>query len=257
MQNINLFSINKVFSKIYQKVIFFFYDKQIIEDELTDIAEYLSLSVEKLLTRAKIKDTVSESILWNEKKRMSTDDYRDYYSKNIHYLERQDYYNLNHPRLLMEFRKLKKNAKILDYGCGTAMLAFNAKKTRNNLKIFLADIPEAVTKKYVFWRFKKHNLDFNWIDIPNNELIEKSFKFDLIRCHDVLEHSFHPLKVMKFFYNSLNNDGFITFDYLKSNRIEKEVTFESQKSREEVMNFVKLNFKIIYSYKNKYVVKKK
>jgi len=217
----------------------------------------MKVNKETSLSNALIKNTLNEKYLWNLKKRESIEDYREYYSKNIHYLERQDYYNLNHLNILTEFRNLRKNASILDYGCGTAVLSFYAKKKRKDLKIFLADIPEAITKHYVFWRFKKYKLDFKWIDIPKNEKIEDSYKFDLIRCHDVLEHSFYPMEVIKYFAKSLKDDGYLTFDYLKSDIIDKEVTQVSQDTREEFMNFVNLHFKFIYSLKEKYVVQKK
>ena len=235
----------------------FIFRARILDTQLRDVSEYLKIPIQKTIINAEIKDTVNEEILWNEKERNNIDDYRDYYSKNIHYLERQDFYNLNHPKLLSEFRNLKKNANILDYGCGTAVLALDAKKTRKDLNIFLADIPEAITKKYVIWRFNKYNLAYQWIDIPKNENIDINNKFDLIRCHDVFEHCFYPLDVIKFFYQHLNYGGILSFDYLENQVIEKEVTKQSQRFRKEVLRFVELNFDYIYSFKNKYVVKKK
>ncbi len=237
-------------------ILLLFFNK-IINKQIDDISKYLHVSKKVSLSRAIIKNTDFEENLWNAKKREKIDDYREYYSNNIHYLERQDYYNLNHLNILSEFRNLKHNANILDYGCGTAVLSFKAKKKRKDLNIFLADIPEAITKDYVFWRFKKYNLDFVWIDIPKNEKIVNSFKYDLIRCHDVLEHSFYPMEVIKYFYKNLKVDGYLSFDYLKSVKIEKEVTKESQNSREEFMNFINKNFKYIYSFRQKYVVQKK
>ena len=256
MININKFFLNKIILKIYQKIKFFLYKDKIIFNELQDISEYLSLSTDIIKKRALIKNTFYEDKLWNEKKRDTINDYRDYYSLNYHYLERQDYFNTNHINLLSEFRNLKKNANILDYGCGSASVVLKAKKKRKDLNIFLADIPEAITKNYAIWRFKKYKLNYIWIDIPQNEKIKVDNKFDLIRCHDVFEHTFQPLNVINIFYNSLNKDGLITFDYIENKKVEKEVTEQSQKMRPEVLTFVKNNFKILYYLNNKFVVKK-
>ncbi len=224
---------------------------------MKDLSEYLNISIHDVISNAKIKDTAFEDRLWNKKKRTSINDYREYYSENIHYLERQDYYNLNHIQILSEFKKLNIGANILDYGCGTATLSFNAKTKRNDLNIFLADIPEAITKNYAKWRFDKYKLDYTWIDIPKNEKLLCKSKFDLIRCHDVFEHSFYPLIVIKFFFDHLKDEGLLSFDYLEIQKVHKETTIESQQYRKEFFDFINLNFKYIYSFKNKYVVKKK
>lgn len=256
MFKLNFFSLNKLFLKIYQKFYLILFKNLLINQELQDISEYLATPIEIIKKRAKIKNTKSEDKLWSSQKRDTINEYRDYYSLNYHYLERQDYFNLNHINLLSEFRNLKKNANILDYGCGSASIVLKAKKERLDLNIFLADIPEAITKNYAIWRFKKYKLNYVWIDIPENEKIKVINKFDLIRCHDVFEHTFQPLNVINFFYHSLNKDGLITFDYIENEKVEKEVTEQSQKMRSQVLTFVKKNFKTIYYFKNKFVVKK-
>ena len=223
---------------------------------LNDISNYLNISFEEILKRAKIKDTLTEEKIWNKKERKTIEDYRNYYSENKHYLERQDYYNLNHIPILREFRNLNINSNVLDYGCGTAYLAVEAKIKRLDLNIYLADISEALTKKFVFWRFKRKKLSFTWIDIPTNEELQINTSFDLIRCHDVFEHSFYPLKIIKFFHKKLNYNGYLSFDYLINDDLKKETTYESQQQRSEVINFVYNNFEILYKYKNKFVVKK-
>ena len=254
--NLNFFSYNKFLSKIYQKIRLKLFSKQIIRKKLLDSSEYLNIDISLLIEKAKVKDTQEEDRIWNQFDRTSINDYRDYYSKNIHYVERQDFYNLNHVELLSEFRFLKNNANLLDYGCGTAFILFEAKKTRNDLNIFLADIPQALTKDFAIWRFKKFELDYQWIDIPSDESIVTSSKFDLIRCHDVFEHSFYPLRVVNFFYKSLSKDGYLSFDYIKKTSLEKETTEQAQVERDKVFEFIFKNFNIIYNYKGHYVVKK-
>jgi len=257
MLNFNSFTVNKVLSKILQKGYLKLFSNRIYKSKLIDVATYLKLDINTLITRALVKNTENESLIWNKIKRKTINDYRDYYTENIHYVERQDLYNLNHLPILTEFKNLKLNANILDYGCGTAFLAYHAKLNRSDLNIYLADIPEAATKDFVLWRFNRKNIFFNWLDIPNDEDLDFNQNYDLIRCHDVFEHSFFPLKVINYFYNTLNNGGYLSFDYLKDLDFNKETTREAQEQREEVLKFVNLHFKIIYNYNNKYVVQKK
>ena len=142
MHNLNLFFFNKIILKVFNKIIFLLFFKKIINKKISDISEYMHLSKEISVSRAVIKNTDFEEKLWNSKKREKIDDYREYYSNNTHYLERQDYYNLNHLKILSEFRNLKKNANILDYGCGTAVLSIQKKKKRF---------------KHIYLTFQKHN----------------------------------------------------------------------------------------------------
>ena len=109
MFKINLFSLNKIRLKIYQKFYLIFNKHSIINNELQDISEYLSIPINIIKKKAKIKNTYSENKLWNIKKRDSIEAYREYYSLNDHYLERQDYFNINHINLLNEFPNLKKS----------------------------------------------------------------------------------------------------------------------------------------------------
>jgi len=79
-----------ILSNIIKKYLLsFFYEHNAVKD----VAEYLKISRSEALQRARIKDTVGEDCLWNAYNRLSKEDYRDYYNKNIHYLERQDWYN--------------------------------------------------------------------------------------------------------------------------------------------------------------------
>ena len=215
------------------------------EEALRDVSEFLGCSLKELLPKARLKDTPEEDKLWREKNRRTKQDYRDYYSKNIHYLERQDYY---HRKADMSFLYLiKERGFLLDYGCGTGMIDFHAKLKRPDIKLFLVDIPEAITKEYCIWRLRKYGIDFKWYDIPYSEDIKFKEKYDFIRCRDVLEHTFHPLKVVKTFFDSLNVGGYLDVDFVFDPQCKKENTPEAQAAREKTLAFIENNFKVLYA----------
>lgn len=219
-----------------------------------DVSEYLKLDIHKVIKRARVKDTKQEDKLWNNLKPIDKEGYRLYYNKNIHYLERQDWYNRHYK--LSSLMKIPKNGNFLDYGCGTAFVAVKLVKKRNDINIYLADIKESLTKDFAKWRFKKNNIKINWFDIPNNEVINYKTKFDYIRCCDVLEHTFHPNIVVKGFYDSLVDGGILEFDFLFDPDAKKENTSEAQILRDETLNFIDENFIKIEQNGNRHLVRK-
>ena len=63
MFKINLFSLNKIRLKIYRKFYLIFNKHSIINNELQDISEYLSIPINIIKKKAKIKNTYSENKL--------------------------------------------------------------------------------------------------------------------------------------------------------------------------------------------------
>jgi len=149
-----------------------------------------------------------------------------------------------------------RSGNILDYGCGTAYVFFKAKRKRCDINIHLADIPEAVTKEFAEWRFNKYKLEYNWYDIPKNEKLAYDTLFDYIRCHEVLEHTFHPDVVIEKFFSSLRLGGFLSFDFLKDTVCRKENTKQSQDLRDVTLKYVKKNCEIVYQKRATYLVRK-
>ena len=222
-----------------------FLHKKHQEIALEDVCTYLGIERIEAIRRASIKDTPEESALWGAINRTTKKHYRDYYSKNIHYIERQDWYN-RFPDLGF-LKMVPTSGKVMDYGCGTAHVILQAAKKRKDLDIHLADIPEAITKNYAIYRFKKHGISATWWDIPENEqLIGVKGDFDFIRCHDVFEHTFHPDVVMKRFVAMLKHGGGLAFDFMdEDGDYAKEKTKESMMLREKVLQTVRENFQII------------
>lgn len=209
-----------------------------------DVADYLEISRFEALRKARIKKSLEGESLWNEYERRTKDDYHDFYAKTVRYTVRQDWYNRNND---LSFLKLiPPFGNLLDYGCGTAYVAFKAKQKRPDIEILLADLPEAMTKKFAIWRLQRYNLEFKWFDIPKDEKVNFSdAKFDFIRCHDVFEHTFHPDVVINNFFKSLKHGGFLSFDFLEDPTCHRENTREAQELRDNVMEFVEKHFKLI------------
>jgi len=247
-----------------KRIVFFFYNR--IEKILThygigpeinavsQVAEYLGVEAKEVVRRARIKDTTEESKLWNDLNASTKADYRSYYAQNIHYLERQDWYN-RYKRVSFE-KYIPWSGSYLDYGCGTAFVASRLHKKRADINIHLADIPEAMTVEFAKYRFDSQSAKYTWYSIPADEHIEFKEKFDFIRCCDVLEHTFHPDRVMENFYFSLKPNGIILFDFLLDPLAEKENTFEAQKLRDKTLDFVHDNFIIIKQKRAHYLVQK-
>src|SRR3989339_135505 len=150
-------------------------------------------------------------------------------------------YGIN-PFSFLPFKKhLKKKMKILEYGCGFAPIVtslFHYQPNKFNLTI--ADIPN-FTFHYAKWKLKPFGI--KTIDI-NPALFPPLSKYDIIFIITVLEHLTNPLEVIKHLTNHLNPDGSLIFDYIKSNA-EGLDTKQSLLARQEVINFIKENFKII------------
>jgi 2-polyprenyl-3-methyl-5-hydroxy-6-metoxy-1,4-benzoquinol methylase len=140
--------------------------------------------------------------------------------------------------------------KVMDYGCGTAHVLLQAARKRKDLDVYLVDIPEAITKDYAIWRFKKHGTRYTWLDIPENEqLIGVDGGLDFIRCHDVFEHTFHPDVVMNGFAAMLKLAGIVSFDFMDNDGdYNKEKTKQSMERREETLSIVRKIFDIFSDY---------
>lgn len=223
-------------------------------DAVRDVAEFLEISPREALDRARVKETPQEDVLWNERDRKDKEAYRDYYARNLHYLERQDWYNRNADMNFLKY--VPSSGSMLDYGCGTAYVAFKAARVRGDIELNLADIPEAMTAEYARWRLDKYGISYEWFDIPEEEKIDYGKEFDFIRCSDVLEHTFHPDRVMENFHEYLKPGGALMFDFLRDVSCEKENTTEAQALRERTLAFVEENFEVIEKRGHHYLVRK-
>lgn len=127
--------------------------------------------------------------------------------------------------------KLKDNAKILDYGCGTGLVAFSLSNVTNEVVGMdnSAGMVEQFNKKALELNFSnikaiKHNIENE--DLPQNE-------FDLITISMSLHHIKDTNMFIKKAYNALTTNG-----YLVINDLDKEDgTFHKKHNNDGVFHF--------------------
>jgi len=155
----------------------------------------------------------------------------------------------NECRLLKLLKTYKKKfSSFLEFGCGTAPITtslfefFHLPKT---VKIYISDI-QTIAFNYAAYKFRNYS---NVIPVllvaDNNFLLNLKEKVDVITCITVFEHLNKPLDTIKIFYNILNSKGLLLFDYIKSSGHGLD-TIEAVRERENVLDFINENFKVIY-----------
>jgi len=118
---------------------------------------------------------------------------------------------------LIENVKGNGRAKILDYGCGSAILTEKLMKICPHYHFVVADIP-SVTYDFIKWKKEKYRLTYKTMEIKEGKipLDQNKEKYDLIVCKDVLEHTFNPFEIVKSFISTLNNNGILIIDFLNA-----------------------------------------
>ncbi|HEC91590.1 MAG TPA: class I SAM-dependent methyltransferase [Candidatus Atribacteria bacterium] len=102
----------------------------------------------------------------------------------------------------------KKDAIILDLGCGNANVSFPLAFMGYN--VIAVDISKRLIKKNAR-KNKFKNLKFQVVDINDIETYRSNFKskFDIILCLDILEHLYDPPKLLKSVNNLCNSNGLL------------------------------------------------
>lgn len=155
----------------------------------------------------------------------------------------------NEYKILKLLRHFKKKFKsILEFGCGTAPITtslFELCHLPKKIKIYLSDI-KTLAFNYAAYKFKNcSNVTPILLVAENDFLLNLKVKVDVITCIAVFEHLNKPLETIKIFYETLNAKGLLIFDYIKSSG-EGLNTMEAVREREEVLDFISKNFKVIY-----------
>lgn len=130
----------------------------------------------------------------------------------------------------------KKNPKILEYGCGSAILTEYLVKLYPSLKFSVADIP-SFTLDFVKWKKKTYQFNYEIKTIGiGKEGIPLSDSYDLIICQDVLEHTPNPLEIVEKFIEVLSPTGVLVIDFLDA--VGGENLEEAVKQRDSVKNLL-------------------
>jgi 2-polyprenyl-3-methyl-5-hydroxy-6-metoxy-1,4-benzoquinol methylase len=152
-------------------------------------------------------------------------------------------------KLLKLLRKYKKKFNsFLEFGCGTAPITtslFELFHLSKKLKIIISDI-QTLAFNYAAYKFRNcSNVKPVLLVSEKDFLININEKVDIITCISVFEHLNKPLETIKIFHKTLNPKGLLFFDYIKSSGGGLD-TIQAKNERENVLDYMKENFKIIY-----------
>lgn len=142
-------------------------------------------------------------------------------------------------------RYLPKNGRILEYGCNTSPVVCGLIRylPHRKYEFVIADILQInfVFSIYKLGKFKNVK---SLLLTPLNNRISPDDKYDAIVCTAVLEHTPNPLEIVESFHKSLNKNGILIFDYVKSEGDGLD-SKNSVSQRTPCLEYIEENFKII------------
>jgi ubiquinone/menaquinone biosynthesis C-methylase UbiE len=156
---------------------------------------------------------------------------------------------INEFRLLKLLRAYKKKFNsFLEYGCGTAPITtslFEFFHLPKRIKLYISDI-QTIAFNYAAYKFRNCSNVIPLLLVADNDfLLDLEDNVDVITCISVFEHLNKPLDTIKTFHETLNLEGLLVFDYIKSSG-EGLDTMQAVRQRESVLDFISENFKPIY-----------
>ncbi len=112
--------------------------------------------------------------------------------------------------------RYKKNEEVVlvDYGCGLAHITITLckllKKMNVHPKLVCMDIDRIIHKEFLEFITSKHNIDYEYIDINEDNNFPTIPKFDFIQVKDVFEHIYEPHRVVDNINDSIKEGGIIS-----------------------------------------------
>jgi len=171
----------------------------------------------------------------------------------LHLVQRES--SINKLSTIKLAKKHIKFKNFLEFGCGTAPITntyLTFYKKSEKIKIYISDI-QTISFHFALLRFSNNkNIIPILLKEENNLLLIENIKTDLIFCITVFEHLNKPLETIKRFYNTLNNNGILIFDYILSDGDGLD-TMQGVKERSEVLNYIEKYFILLsgkIDYKN-------
>ena len=110
---------------------------------------------------------------------------------------------------IFDFMKtnLKPGSTVMDYGCCVGDFSILFGEMGYKVLAYDLDIP---TFDFALQRFKNRNLDIKGYKVGQDMCLpEINQKVDFVFCRDVLEHTTNPLEVLQYFYDNLNENGYL------------------------------------------------
>ena len=110
---------------------------------------------------------------------------------------------------IFDFMKtnLKPGSTVMDYGCCVGDFSIVFGEMGYKVLDYDLDIP---TFYFSLQRFKNRNLDIKGYIVGKDMCLPGiNQKVDFVFCRDVLEHTTNPLEVLQYFYDNLNENGYL------------------------------------------------
>ncbi len=137
---------------------------------------------------------------------------------------------------------LKRNSRILEYGCGVAPVTTSMIKSRlRDYEYTVADIRN-FPYHYAKYRLKQHHVNF--VDLVPFERPVFNVEFDVVLLRTVIEHLPNPVEVIQWLTEALRPQGYLIFDYIHTTGMAMD-TYEAAEQRRHVLDFIKERYKIL------------
>lgn len=191
-------------------------------------------ALRRALNKAEHKDA------WFRKERSTLEDKMHFYKEVEIYPFRQPYYKRHGG--FRWYRRLVRHVerpRILEYGCGSAVLTEYLVEKFPEAHFTVADVP-SVTLEFVKWKKQTYGYPYEILTIGRGaEGIPLKDTYDLIICQDVLEHTPNPLEIVDAFATHLSPSGVLVVDFIDDPGGEN--LLEAVEQREAVKHFLKGN----------------
>ena len=187
---------------------------------------------------ARALDKQRHKAAWHERERTSVEDIMRFYTEVDVYPFRQPYLQRFgghrwHGRLVQHIDR----PRVLEYGCGSAVLTEYLLAKYPSFRFSVADIP-STTQAFVRWKKDTYDYPYTILTIgPGKEGIPLAQPYDLIICKDVLEHTPNPFEIVSAFVEHLSPGGVLLIDYINSTKGENLAAAAEQ--REDVKALLK------------------
>lgn len=129
--------------------------------------------------------------------------------------------------------------RVLEYGCGSAILTEYLLVHYSDYMFTVADIP-SVTLDFVEWKKNRYDLPYSILEIGDEGVeVLNQREYDLIICQDVLEHTHDPVEIVTGFAEHLSEGGVLVVDFVDDPGGENLI--QASLAREDVKRFLKRN----------------
>lgn len=144
--------------------------------------------------------------------------------------------------------KIHDDSVLIDYGCGFGYISFELGRRFKNLKVYLVDI-DCLVSDFVRFRFKKHEINFDFIPVAENNLYPKLPPCDICIAQEVLEHLHDPLIAFENIKESVKKGGILYGNFYDHEEFMFHVSPNLKNVRLEVEKYFKKIGSMIYSKK--------